>query len=443
MAIELTDQEREESFDAIPTSKVAHASKLIKTGLKVGVNYLSYYGEKVVNPEGASERLHENNAKDIYQDLKELKGSALKVAQMLSMDKNVLPKAYSDRFSLAQFQVPPLSGPLVMKTLKAELGKPGDQLFDKFDPKAARAASIGQVHRAEKNGKALAVKIQYPGVADSIQSDLRLVKPIAMRMFDLKGKNIDVYFKEVEGKLLEETDYKLELQRANQIAEACSALSGLLFPHYYEDLSSGRVLTMDWIEGKHLTELGEISKEEGSRLGQVLWDFFLYQIYELKIVHADPHPGNFLVTKEGHLGVLDFGCVKEVPEDFYKHYFKLIRKEMLEDQAGLEYHLEQLEILRSSDSKEERDFFLGTFKTLLLLLGRPLHQDRFDFADKAYFAELLAFGEAFAKEAKSKSLDTARGSRHFIYVNRTLYGLYNLMQELGAEVETRRYQPKV
>ena len=183
------------TIDKIPTSKIQRASKLFKTGAKVGVNYIKYYGEKIVSDEDkAKERLNKNNAEDIYDGLKNLKGSALKVAQMLSMDKNILPEAYVEKFSLSQFSVPPLSPPLVIKTFKKYLGKGPNELFDSFNATSVNAASIGQVHQAEKNGKKLAIKLQYPGVADSISSDLSLVKPIAVKMFNLKGKDSDKYF---------------------------------------------------------------------------------------------------------------------------------------------------------------------------------------------------------------------------------------------------------
>ena len=197
-----------ETIDQIPTSKIQRASKILQTGAKVGVNYLKYYGEKMTSSENdAREKLNNSNADDIYDGLKNMKGSALKVAQMLSMEKNILPKAYTDKFSLSQFSVPPLSPALVLKTFRTYFGKAPSEIFDDFDSTSVNAASIGQVHRASKDGKSLAVKIQYPGVSDSISSDLAIIKPIAMKMFNIKGEGSDVYFKEIEDKLLGETNY--------------------------------------------------------------------------------------------------------------------------------------------------------------------------------------------------------------------------------------------
>ena len=149
------------TLDKIPTSKIERASKFISTGAKIGVNYLKYYGDKITKTEEeAKENLNNNNATDIYDGLKELKGSALKVAQMLSMEKNILPAAYVEKFSLSQFQVPPLSAPLVNKIFKTQFGQKPTDLFDDFNSESTNAASIGQVHKAWKDGKELAVKIQ-------------------------------------------------------------------------------------------------------------------------------------------------------------------------------------------------------------------------------------------------------------------------------------------
>ena len=119
-------------IDSIPTKKIERVAKLVTTGVKVGGNYLKYYGEKVVNPSVTKDKLHENNATDIYDGLKELKGSALKVAQMLSMEKNLLPQSYVEKFSLSQFSVPPLSAPLVRKTFKNYFKQYPEELFDTF-----------------------------------------------------------------------------------------------------------------------------------------------------------------------------------------------------------------------------------------------------------------------------------------------------------------------
>ncbi len=427
------------TLDHIPTGKLERAGKLVKTGLKVGGNYVAYYGEKLINPSLTRDKLDENNAGDIYDGLKQMKGSALKVAQMLSMDKNIMPRAYVEKFSLAQFSVPPLSAPLVRKTFKNYHGAYPETLFDTFTPNSIHAASIGQVHKATKDGKQLAVKIQYPGVAESISSDLAIVKPFATRMFNLQGKDSEKYFQEIEGKLLEETDYELELRQGTFTAEACRHIPNLVFPNYYPEWSSSRIITMDWMDGEHLSEFTAHNTDRalGDRLGQALWDFYMFQIHQLRQVHADPHPGNFLVDANGNLVAIDFGCIKQVPDEFYKPYFELARPEYQQDARLFDEKLVELEIIRSDDSPEEAAYFKGLFREMLGLFTLPFHGDSFDFSDAKFFGAMAEMGERFSKDSQLRKMNGNRGSRHFLYINRTFFGLYNLLHDLKARVHTQ------
>ncbi|MFT4734269.1 MAG: putative unusual protein kinase regulating ubiquinone biosynthesis (AarF/ABC1/UbiB family) [Algoriphagus sp.] len=428
------------TIDSIPTGKISRAVKLLQTGAKVGGNYLKYFGEKVVNPNLDKEKLNKANAEDIYDSLKQLKGSALKVAQMLSMEKNFLPSAYVEKFSLSQFSVPPLSGPLVQKTFLKAFGKFPAELFDTFDEESVNAASIGQVHKASKDGKNLAVKIQYPGVADSISSDLALVKPIAMKMFNMKGADSQRYFQEVETKLKEETDYLLEIAQSIEITQACKHIPNLKFPKYYEDLSNDKILTMDWMDGVHLSQFKPKKKEEADKIGQSLWDFYMFQMHGLKKVHADPHPGNFLVNKGGNLIAIDFGCMKIIPEDFYGPYFELARAASLSNKDALNKALWELEILREDDTEAEVQFFSELFSTMLELFTRPLNAENFDFGDVAFFNEIAALGEKYAKSSELRKMNGNRGSKHFLYINRTFFGLYSLLHDLKAKIEVNAFK---
>ena len=430
------------TLDYIPTGKLERAGKLVSTGVKIGGNYIKYMGDKITNPEQAKENFDQNNASDIYDGLKSLKGSALKVAQMLSMEKNLLPSAYVDKFSLAQFSVPPLSGPLVRKTFKQYLGNYPEEIFDTFTAESVNAASIGQVHKAINKGKKLAVKIQYPGVANSISSDLTLVKPVATRLFNLRGKDSEKYFEEVEGKLMEETNYTLELDQSKEITEACSMIPNLKFPNYYPEFSCDKILTMDWMEGIHLSEYTARNNdpEQMQQVGQTLWDFYMYQMHVLKRVHADPHPGNFLVDKSGALVAIDFGCIKEVPEDFYVPYFELAQKEAIDDRDFFIDKITTLEILRPDDSAEDSAYITDLFHELLGVLTFPFHNDTFDFSDESFWSKVAQMSERLSQDEQIRKLNGNRGSRHFLYINRTFFGLYNLLHDLKADIVVNNYK---
>lgn len=430
------------TIDSIPTGKISRATKLVRTGVKVGVNQLKYYGDKLMDPENAKETLNKNNASDIYDSLKSLKGSALKVAQMLSMEKNIMPRAYVEKFSLAQFSVPPLSAPLVRKTFQRYFNTAPENLYDSFDATSVAAASIGQVHKATKEGRKLAVKIQYPGVAESISSDLALVKPVAMKMFNIKGKDSEKFFKEVEGKLLEETDYTLEVAQSIEITQACKHIPNVLFPSYYPDLSNERIITMDWMEGIHLSEftISNTDVEKSNKIGQALWDFYMYQMHVLKKIHADPHPGNFLVSKKDELIAIDFGCIKEVPLEFYTPYFELAVPETINNPKKFTERLYALEILLPEDSPEEVTFFSSLFHEMLSLFTQPFHSETFDFSDEVFFGKIAALSEKYSKDTEIRKMNGNRGSKHFLYINRTFFGLYNLMNDLGALVKVNNYK---
>jgi len=431
------------TLETIPTNKIERASKLVSTGIKVGGNYIRYYGDKIIKGEDGKKKLNENNAKDIYDGLKELKGSALKVAQMLSMEKNLLPQAYVEQFGLAQFSVPPLSAALVKKTIRKYLGADPDVIFDTFDTQSENAASIGQVHRATKEGKKLAVKIQYPGVANSISSDLALIKPIALKMFNLKGKDTAKYFKEVEDKLLEETDYLQELENSEYVSKAAVNIPNLKFSGYYPEWTTTKTLTMDWMEGVHLSEYvaqQDEGKQIRNQLGQTLWDFYMFQIHGLKKVQADPHPGNFMVDEDRNLIAIDFGCMKSIPEDFYHPYFELSNKENIEDLAKFDALLRELEILLPSDSKEEVAYFTELFQRMMRLFTLPFHDSSFDFADAEFWNAISTLSKDFAGDSQLRKMNGNRGSKHFIYINRTFFGLYHLLYDLKAEIQTESFK---
>lgn len=424
--------------NSIPSSKVQRAMRFVKTGAQIGGNYIKHYSKKIVDQSLSKDELHEDNATDVYNALSELKGSALKVAQMLSMEKNILPRQYTNKFQMAQYSAPPLSGPLIVQTFIKSFGKSPQEIFDTFEMKASNAASIGQVHKATLNGKLLAVKIQYPGVADSIKSDLKMVKPIAFRLLNMNENELEKYIKEVESKLIEETDYELELERSIQISNACKQIPNLVFTNYYNGFSAKRVLTMDWLEGQHLDDFLKTnpSQETRNKIGQAMWDFYDTQVHTLRAIHADPHPGNFLLQQNGSLGVIDFGCVKEIPEDFYLNYFALLVPEITLDEQSLTAIMLQQQIVSNNDSASTKQVIVELFMKMTNLLSAPFSEDEFDFGDNTYIDKIYALGEELSKMDVLKNSKEGRGSQHALYINRTYFGLYSILNVLGAKVNT-------
>lgn len=424
----------------IPVSKIKRATKFMKSGMKVGGNYLKHYSKKIVNPTLDKEELDQKNAEAIYDTLSELKGSALKVAQTLSMDKGILPSAYANKFIEAQYNAPPLSGPLIVQTFQKHFGQSPMDIFDTFKMEAIHAASMGQVHKASKDGQELAVKIQYPGVGDSVVSDLNMVRPFARQIMGFKDSEVEVYFEEVKERLLEETDYELELKRGSMLSEKCKDLPNLFFPTYYKAYSTSRVITMDWLEGMHLDAFLKTnpSQEIRNQAGQALWDFYNFQLHRLQIMHADAHPGNFLFRADGTVGILDFGCVKEIPLDFYQSYFTLIQPEILDDKPAFIQACRDAEMILPNDTPEDIEFVYQMLYDAMALVCQPFHKDEFDFNDQTYFDQIYAYGEEAAKSKEIRK-SPPRGSKHGLYMNRAFFGLYSILNQLGAKVSTQKY----
>ncbi|MEP5104650.1 MAG: AarF/UbiB family protein, partial [Ekhidna sp.] len=156
--------------------------------------------------------------------------------------------------------------------------------------------------------------------------------------------------------------------------------------------------------------------------------------HELRMMHADPHPGNFIIDEKNDLGAIDFGCIKHIPDDFYEAYFELASYDVLNNPERVNELFKELEIIRPTDSEKDVKIVTAMFTDLIKLLSRPFNEGVFDFSDDSYFAEIYMKGEAISKDPEMNRLQ-ARGSRHFIYFNRTFFGLYNILHALKAKVD--------
>jgi predicted unusual protein kinase regulating ubiquinone biosynthesis (AarF/ABC1/UbiB family) len=193
---------------------------------------------------------------------------------------------------------------------------------------------------------------------------------------------------------------------------------------------------MEWIDGKMLPKfIAENSHEQKQEVAQTMWDFYLFQMKVLRKVHADPHPGNFMVDDKNRLVVLDFGCVKEIPSDFFDLYFQLLKPNILDDIPYLHRLFEQLNFFKPEDTEKERILLDKMLQEMIELLARPFRTETFDFSDPQYFKEIATMGEGFSKDKEFRKMNAARGSKDAIYIMRTFFGLYQLLHQLGAKVK--------
>ena len=423
--------------DDFPASKLERSKIFAKTGLKVGKNYAQYLADRVTGRGGdADERrqaLNTQNAEDLLREFTRLRGTALKLAQSMSMDTGMLPDEFMDVMSAAQYSVPPMNKALVRKRIRDALGQFPEMLFDRFEPEAMAAASIGQVHRARlPDGRDVAVKVQYPNVRETIESDLAVARSIFRRL--VGGGDLDAHFEEVRARLQEETDYLNEADNIDFFA-AQYARDDIVTPRAVREFTTETVLTMTYVEGLHLDAFLEEDPDQPTRdhFGQLLWDFLHEQVASnQRTLHADAHPGNFLFREDGRLGVIDFGCVKTLPQDFRDDMLRLYRARMADDSDRIDPLLRDLDILHEGLSPASREEIRDFFDQYGSLIVEPYRETEFDFADSGFRDRLHAcFSEA-------SELREVVGSPHFIFLNKALVGLLNLLTQLRPRIDTTR-----
>ncbi len=420
-----------------PSSKLERGKIFAKTGLKVGTNYAKRYLKKSVGKkesEQEGKQFHTQNAREVFNEFTKLRGTALKIAQSLSMDEGMLPEEFAEVMSESQYSVPPINKALARSIIKKELGDYPENLFADFNTEAIAAASIGQVHEARlKNGQKVAIKIQYPNVKNTIHSDMSMAKTLMKRIIS-GGGNFDEYFDEIEETLMEETDY---IQEAEYLKYFNKRFSGdnIITPDHVEELSTDKVLTMTFIEGKHLKEFlaSNPSQEKRNHFGQLLWDFFHDQVEQRNFIHADTHPGNFFFRNDGKLGVIDFGCVKKFSEEFTHNYMQLLPKHLKQNEKEIRDLYLKLDIIKENpkNPKAEEEFFQFC-KAYGDTFAKPYMGDEFNFGNPEFKEEI----NRYARELPIQN--EPRGDKNFIYSTKVHMGLYSMLMKLKAQIDTER-----
>ncbi len=308
----------------IPKGRVRRSAKL---GKALGGQATRYAGTRAAavarSEEAARERLdarHLETAKRMASLLGEMKGAAMKLGQLASfIDTEFLPPEYAELYqeelSKLRTSAEPMPWDKVVKVLEEEYdGDPIDELFEEIEEEAFAAASIGQVHRATLvDGRRVAVKIQYPGVAEALEADLanvgmivRLAKALAP---GLDAKEVATELRE---RVLEELDYEYEAQNHRTFARAYRNHPFIYVPDVITRLSHRRVLVTEYVEGLQFDEVRELDQEARSRFGEIVFRFCFGSIYHLQHFNADAHPGNYIQMEDGRVAFLDFGMTKRL-----------------------------------------------------------------------------------------------------------------------------------
>ncbi len=285
---------------------------------------------------------HIRNAVKLVERSTELKGAFMKLVQMLSMRDDILPPQALDVLSMVQSRVPPMDYKLIREQVKRELGDFPEKIFAGFEREAFAAASLGQVHAARlPGGEEVVVKVQYPGVDQTVREDLKNIKAL-LRTFALIGRDVmrqkidpsDVY-QELEERLHEELDYVNEAKNIALFQKMFRDDDEIIIPQVYLDYSSRRVLTMSRIEGYAFADIlgpgvdQELKDWVALKYFRTVWR----QVFELGVLHTDPHPGNYLITFHPKLAILDFGSIRVFPEPIRRAYHRLARAILARDEA--------------------------------------------------------------------------------------------------------------
>lgn len=275
----------------------------------------------------------------ITETLGELKGAAMKFGQLLSMDPSAMSEEGRRRLAVLQNSAPQVDWDEMEDVLIDELGAPPSERFAAFDPSPIASASLGQVYRARTHdGRAVAVKVQYPGIQHAIRSDLENLGSIVKAM-GLAGRAFDVsrYYDEIRTEMARELDYRLEAEQAIEFRSRADGWPDLLVPEVVPELSTGRVLTTTLVEGRPLSAFAESDADNDARMrvSRQLITAIFGPLLRSGLVHADPHPGNFLVTPDGRLAVLDFGAVKHLTPAF-RQLVQLALEALLHDARELD-----------------------------------------------------------------------------------------------------------
>jgi ubiquinone biosynthesis protein len=273
-------------------------------------------------------RIHARSARRVYRTSVEQMGAFLKVGQLLSARRDLLPTSWIEELSRLQDQVPPELFEHVRQTIEADLGAPINERFAEFDEQPMAAASIGQVHRAMTlDGREVAVKVQRPGVGPQMEEDIELLEGFltAMRGM-LPPSDYESIVAELREMLKRELDYREEARSMQRIADRFHGTAGVVVPRPIPELSGEHVLTMPLVRGEKITDaLDKADEARRSKILSTLLEVYLRQVLEFGVFQADPHPGNFLVTDDDDVALLDFGCTREMSEEVRRGYSSLVR----------------------------------------------------------------------------------------------------------------------
>jgi predicted unusual protein kinase regulating ubiquinone biosynthesis (AarF/ABC1/UbiB family) len=407
------------------------------TAAKVGGRLLTYYAKRPFLSKAGKERAREEvsrgSARELFEGLSLLKGTALKMAQQLSLETDLLPEAVCRELARSYHRVPPVNRALVRRVIQNGLGKPPEEIFRSFELTAFAAASLGQVHQAtDENGQLLAVKLQYPGIAKTIENDVAIIRQILRPV--IRKEQLESALVEVAMRLQEEVDYLKEAENIDFFARHLK-LEGVRIPDVHSGLTSGTVLSTTRLPGKTLDDwlAGNPGLEAKETVAARLNEIFIEGLYRLNVIHADPNPGNFIINDDLTVGLVDFGCVKRLPPDLVEHYRQLVYFAAHDDpDAHFQAMLNVGMVPKDLPEKTVAEI-RALSDQVARWFGNLLREQPFDFEKHPDFIakgrELMQGCHYLRRHLKMNP--------DFLFLERTRYGLLRLFEQMGVRMNFR------
>jgi len=364
-----------------------------------------------------------------------LRGAVMKLGQLLAHWPDVLPIQFAEVLGRLHAEAPPMHFALLREQVRAELGADPTELFEEFETEACAAASLGQVHRARLrgSGRPVAVKIQYPDIDRTIRLDLGALRAAAFGM-RLSGdwENLNRQYDGIQRMLEQEADYEREAELQAEVRECLSGLDDVLVPRVVPELSTKRVLTMDWVEGQHLQPFlaGAPEQERRDRHGAQIARASFRLWYSGRLVYADPHPGNYLFLPDGRLGLIDFGCCHRFSDGEFDYVMEVERSARANDPEAIGAALARGCELDPQALTAER---LDLMRAYADWAWEPLRAEgAYDFSDPEQFSRGARIYGAFMRRGWVRSQPVN------VWLTRTFYGVRAMLTHLGARVEYGR-----
>lgn len=417
----------------IPTSVFSRGTKLMGLAGKMAMNEIS---SRVKTWDDTNTKIQNKiqMAQDVVKTLSQLKGASMKLGQLVSMDMgDYLPPEVIKVLEQLQNNVTFLPYEKIEGILKKQLKDKFSDLQE-LSSRPIAAASIGQVHRAKLNGEDVVIKIQYPGVADTIPSDLKLLRFIVNNLSYFQNKEADMkpFFDEVEEVLRKEADYKLELKMQSKYREKFST-SDFIIPRVYPDYSTESILTQEYIEGISVNEWLKSNPSEDIRqkLADELMTLYLDEFFCHGMVQTDPNPGNFLITEGNKIALLDFGAVKEYSKEFIEGYRRVLKAAYAKDEKLILKESYRLKFIDERETEEAKNLYLK----MMDLLAEPFRSgEHFDFTDKSFLNQSRDLTWELNKKCRYSP-----PPRDLLFLHRKLVGVFILIKKLGAKIRLNDY----